>query len=327
MIHIATIKEVAKYANVSVATVSRVINKKGYVQKETQTKVEEAIKALNYRPNNVARSLFKKQSKMIGYIVPDITNPFFPQLVRAVEDVTVAQGYTTFLCNSDDNLEKELMYLNKMAENYIDGVIIVSNHMNESHLANLQIPVVALDRVFHESIPSVTIDNYQEARRAVMHLVENGCEKIAHISGPENIINSQLRKKAYQDVMMALERPVYISEGHYQMKTAQEATFRLLHEQKDIDAIFTGNDVMAVGALKACTKLGINVPKELQIIGFDGIEWTETVSPEITTIAQPIYEMGKKAATMLLNRINGKEEGQDHIVFPTELKIRETTTH
>lgn len=322
-----TIKEVAKYADVSVATVSRVINNKGYVQAETRQKVEEAIRLLNYRPNNVARSLFKKQSKMIGYIVPDITNPYFPQLVRAVEDVTVKAGYTTFLCNSDDDLQKEQMYLEKMLENHIDGVIIVSNNIEARHLENIHLPIVALDRVFHEKIPSVTIDNYDGARRAVMHLLENGCKKIAHLKGPEIIENSNLRKKAYEDVMEENKFPIIIGAGNYQFKDAEMTMKSLLELHPDIDGVFAGNDVMAVGVLKALNRMRIRVPEQIKLVGFDGIEWTETVSPEITTIAQPIYDMGKKAATMLMERINGQAVGEDHIVLETELKVRETTNN
>lgn len=320
-----TIKEVAKHAKVSVATVSRVLNKQGYVQENTRKKVEDAIKALNYRPNNVARSLFKKQSKMIGYIVPDITNPFFPQLVRAVEDVTVKAGYTTFLCNSDDDINKELMYLEKMLENHIDGVIIVSNNIQLHHLEHLDLPIVALDRVFHESIPSVMVNNYDGARKAVNYLLQQGCKKIAHLKGPESIENSRMRQKAYEDVIAENGMQKIIGEGEYHLKDAEKAMTDLLTACSDIDGIFAGNDVMAVGALKAASRMGIKVPEELKLIGFDGIEWTETVSPEISTMAQPIYEMGKKAALMLFDLINEKELAENHVVFDAEMKIRETT--
>ncbi|WP_335871129.1 LacI family DNA-binding transcriptional regulator [Bacillus sp. 2205SS5-2] len=320
-----TIKDVAKEAQVSVATVSRVLNNQGYVHEDTKLKVENVIQRLKYRPNNVARSLFKKKSKMIGFIVPDIMNPYFPQLVRAVEDVTNKAEYTTFLCNSDEDLKKELMYLEKMQENYIDGVIIVSNTLELKHIEGLQMPMVALDRFFHQSIPSVTIDNYHEARKAVRYLLENGCKRVAHIQGPEDIENSILRKKAYEDEMNEQKLPIIICNGDYDLKGSEKALLELLKSYPTIDGVFAGNDVMAVGALKAASRLKLHVPEDLSIVGFDGIELTETVSPEITTMAQPIYEMGKKAATMLLELIDGKKLEDVHMVFNTELMKRETT--
>lgn len=319
-----TIKDVAKEAQVSVATVSRVINNQGYVHEDTRAKVEKAIKALQYRPNNVARSLFKKKSKMIGFIVPDITNPYFPQLVRAVEDVTNKAEYTTFLCNSDEDLKKELMYLEKMQENHIDGAIIVSNTLELEHVERLNLPIIALDRFFHNSIPSVTVDNYNEARKAVRFLLENGCKKIAHIKGPKYIENSILRQKAYEDEMNEQNMPLIECEGEYHLKDSEKAFLELLKQNPDIDGVFAGNDVMAVGALKAARRLNLSVPEDLSVMGFDGIEWTETVSPEITTMAQPIYEMGKRAATMLLELIDGKRLDDVHVVYDTEMVIKES---
>ncbi|WP_409300067.1 LacI family DNA-binding transcriptional regulator [Peribacillus sp. SCS-155] len=320
-----TIKDVAKEAEVSVATVSRVLNNQGYVGEDTRGKVEEAIRRLKYRPNNVARSLFKKKSKMIGFIVPDITNPYFPQLVRAVEDVTNKAEYTTFLCNSDEDIKKELMYIQKMQENHIDGVIIVSNTLQLHHLENLDLPIVALDRFFHKNIPSVTIDNYKEARKAVSYMIKIGCKSIAHIKGPDNIVNSVLRLKAYEDEMRECNLPAIICSGGYQFKESEKAMINLFKTNPGIDGVFAGNDVMAVGALKAANRLNLKVPEDLAIVGFDGIEWTETVSPEITTMVQPIYQMGKRAANMLLHLIDGKELEDMHVVFKTELTIRETT--
>ncbi|MCA1065223.1 LacI family DNA-binding transcriptional regulator [Rossellomorea sp. AcN35-11] len=320
-----TIKDVAKEAQVSVATVSRVLNNQGYVHEDTREKVEGAIERLQYRPNNVARSLFKKKSRMIGFIVPDITNPYFPQLVRAVEDVTNKAEYTTFLCNSDEDIKKELMYMEKMQENHIDGVIIVSNTLELKHIEGLKIPMVALDRFFHQSIPSVTIDNYNEARKAVRHLLDRGCKRIAHIQGPEYIENSRLRQKAYEDEMKEQRLPTIMCNGEYHLKDSERALMELLQSYPTIDGVFAGNDVMAVGALKAASRLNLKVPDDLSIIGFDGIEWTETVSPEISTMAQPIYEMGKKAASMLLELIDGKKLDDVHVVFNTELMERETT--
>src|SRR5690606_38932945 len=174
----ATIREVAKLAGVSVATVSRVLNNRGYVHEDTKKSVEQAIATLNYQPNAVARSLFKKTSNTIGFIIPDITNPFFPQLVRVVERTLRKAGYTVLLINSDEELEQELNIIELMTSKYVDGIIIVSDTLKKEHLQNVKVPVVALDRIISDDIPTIAINNYEGARQAVRYLKENGCKHI-----------------------------------------------------------------------------------------------------------------------------------------------------
>lgn len=318
----ATISEVAKRAGVSVATVSRVLNNKGYVHEDTRKAVVQAIADLEYKPNNVARSLFKKTSKMIGFVIPDITNPFFPQLVRAIEDVMYPAGYTTILYNSDEQLEHEVEFIEGMTAKYTDGFIVVSNSLKWEHLQQLSVPVIALDRHIDERLSSVIIDNYDGARKALEYMIQRGCKTIAHLAGPSDVFTSSERKRAYEDVMRERGLPILLKQGHYELQKGMVTTMQLLEEHPEIDGVFAANDVMAIGALKAAARLGVEVPKDISFMGFDGVQWGETVTPELTTMQQPIYEMGKKAAEMLLARIQDSKVPVEHHVMETSLKVR-----
>ncbi|WP_017187768.1 LacI family DNA-binding transcriptional regulator, partial [Alkalibacillus haloalkaliphilus] len=222
----ATIKDVAHRAEVSVATVSRVINRNGYVNEDTRKKVEAAVDLLNYKPNSVARSLFKKQSKTIGIIVPDITNPYFPELVRGVEDYLIQKGFTTILCNSDEDPEKERLYLDVMKQKYVDGAIIVSNTIERDLIAEYDMPVVALDRSIHQDIPTFAIDNRSGGRKAAEHLLEMGCTRIGHIKGPDKVENSDNRYLGYIDVIKQQDwfLSSYVVEGNFDQKQAAKVT-------------------------------------------------------------------------------------------------------
>lgn len=321
----ATIKQVAQHAGVSVATVSRVLNDKGYVHEDTRKAVQKAIEELQYNPNSVARSLFKKSSNTIGLLIPDITNPFFPQLVRAVEDVMYPKGYTTILFNSDENIQHELDYLKGMTSKYIDGVIVVSNTLKWEHLESLTVPVIALDRHIDDRIASVTIDNYESSFKALEFLVERSCRKIAHLAGPSHVFTSSERLRAYKDFTQKHGLEEMIQEGSYELQSGMLNTMQLLTKYQQVDAIFAGNDVMAIGALKAAAKLGINVPKELSVMGFDGVEWGTAVTPELTTMQQPIYQIGKKAAEMLLKRLETPGLSPEHVRLNAELTVRQST--
>jgi LacI family transcriptional regulator len=320
-------RDVAKKAGVSVATVSRVLNEKGYIKEETRIKVLAAIEETNFKPNIVARSLFKKQSKTIGLIVPDINNPFFPQLARAVEDVTNQSDYTVILCNSDDDLQKELGYFELLQQKFVAGIIVVSNKIEGKHLKGLNFPIVALDRELDRTIPNVTCDNYEGAKKATQHLLECGCKKIAHIKGPDKNLNAEERNRGFRDVLTEVNsyQEDRVVSASFTLESAKQATFRLLSEHPEIDGIFAGSDVMAIGVMKAAEKMGYSIPNDLMVIGFDGIQFGEMVTPELTTVAQPIYQMGNTAAKMLMNMIDGKMIETKEYVFDVELVVRQST--
>lgn len=323
----ATIKDVSRLAGVSVATVSRVLNQKGYVHEDTEKKVMNAIRELDYIPNDVARSLTKKSAKMLALLVPDITNPFFNELARAVEKVTQLYGYATILCNSDDTPANEKQYIHALKQKYIDGFILASNTLSAEEVQQLDVPVVTLDRTISDTIPTVASDNSEGARQGVQFLLDRGCSKIAHIRGPQQLSIADERCQGYLDVVQetAWFSPDLIVEGNFNLNQATEAANRLLDRHPDLDGIFAGNDIMAMGALRAVQKRGIPVPDRMQIVGFDGISLGEMVYPELTTIAQSIYEMGLLAARMLIKMIERKPLDTMHYKLPVELIRRGTT--
>lgn len=322
-----SIKDVAKHAGVSVATVSRVLNAKGYVSEDTRKKVEQSIRVLNYKPNEVARSLFNKQSKTIGLIVPDITNPYFPELARAVEDTASKLGYTVILCNSDGKIKKEQHYLDVLMQKYVDGIIVSSNTLNHEQIKSLNIPVVSLDREISKDIPTIVVENNKGARLATQYLRDKGCNRIAHIRGPLSIVNANERCEGYKAIVS--NEPWfsenYIVNGNFDMDSAIAKTIELLQQHPEIDGIFAANDTMAIGAIKAVHKIGKKTPEDIAIIGFDGISLSKATTPELTTIVQPIYEMGEKAAEMLIQFIEGKPVEHPFLRLDIELIERESS--
>lgn len=323
----ATIKDVAKLAKVSVATVSRVLNNKGYVSTDAKNRVNQAIEQLHYSPNDVARTLFRGRSKMIALFVPDIMNPFFPRLARAVEDITNQNDYTFVLCNTDDDLEKELTYMSALKQKSVDGMIIVSSRIQQEHLKKINVPIIALDRMFSSHLSMITVNNYVGAKEATAYLQDIGCQRIAHICGPVTASNTIERQRGYMAVVGEEDWfiPNYIVPGEYDLQKAKTATTELLMNHPEIDGIFAANDLMGIGVLKAAESLGIQVPNDLAVIGFDGIIDGETTSPTLTTMMQPIYDMGACAAEMLIEQINNQASPKIDREFPVQLIERQST--
>lgn len=322
-----TIRQVAALAGVSTATVSRVINRSGNVNDNTKLRVEKAVRELNYQPNDLARALYKGSSKIIALFVPDITNPYYPELARAVEDVTNDRGYTFVLCNTDDDNLKENTYRVAMMQKKVDGIIIVSSTITEEEAADSIIPTVLLDRKVASNKDSVTVNNRKGASDAVTFLKKSGCRRIAHISGPEHDNNAISRRNGYLDIVENDDwfQADYMIAGEYSFDSGIRTAKELLMRHHDIDGLFVGNDLMGVGALKAVQELGRKVPDDLAVIGFDGIMLGETTTPSLTTMAQPIYEMGEYAANLLLNLIEGHENKAGHKEFSVKLVEREST--
>lgn len=319
----ATIKEVAKRANVSVATVSRVMNKTGYVSQAAREAVEQAIAELEYAPNRVARSLFKKSSGLIGLIMPDITNPFFPQLARAIEDVANQHGYQVVLCNTDEQLGKEQSYLVALQTMHVDGLIITTNHSHNPNYEKLQLPMVALDRIVKQGIDAVISDGFEGGRLAAETLLDRGATRLVHIAGPEQLQTVKRRTEGFIDG--AGERLVGMVHSSFAFKEALVAAQQLFDTHWPFDGVFAANDVIAAAVLQEATRRGINVPDTLQLIGYDGIELGEMTSPPLTTINQPIYEMGRLATERLLDLIETREMSPQEIVLPVMLTERQTT--
>ena len=303
----ANIRDVAKEAGVSVATVSRYLNKKGYVGAEAKQKIHDAIEKLGYRPNQVARSLSTKQTNFIGLIVPDITNPFFPELARAVEDVALSYGYTVVLCNSDEKPKKEIHYMDTLKQKYAAGFIVTTNHLHASHYKNKDIPIVALDRMIHDSIPTVSSNNIEGAWLGTTHLLEQGCKNLVFLRGPSGLVPADDRYAGFLKAVKGKNIQTHIVECPFHFEESEQIVRGVLTNIPDIDGIFASSDISAAGALKAAYNLGIHVPGELQIMGFDGISMGSMLTPGLTTVAQDIYKMGAIATRMLIKTIEELE--------------------
>lgn len=326
-----TIRDVATLAKVSVATVSRVINKKKYVHSDTEQKVLQAMKQLNYKPNSIARGLSGKSMNVIGLIIPSIINPFFPELARGVEDVAHKHGYTVILCNSDDQKSKEKSYIELLKSRSIDGIIFSSSTLSHDDVGKIKdnkIPLVLMDRAGNsDKYSTIRINNKEGVKLAVDHLLQEGCSKIAHIYGPQDISTARERLKMFEEIASVYEwyTPTLMVPGNFSIEGGRKAVEMLIDRHPDVDGIFAGNDLMAVGALKQLHQLGIKVPDQIIICGFDGIQISQMTHPELSTVAQPIYEMGKKAAETLINEIEGLTAGNQIHEFDVQLIKRDST--
>jgi len=327
----ATIRDVSKLAGVSVATVSRVINGSGYVNKETEKAVRDAMKALNYKPSVAARTLAGKQSSTVALIVPDILNPFFPEIARSIEDAAQELGYTLVLCNSDNDPDKEMNYFRILESKHIDGIIIASYTIVPRQIMDLQeksIPVVVIDNPLPGyPILSLVTKHREGARKAVRHLIDQGCRKIAHICGPLHVYSARERALGYEEVCRGQGNfaPSLIYPGDFRIDGGYEAMIRLFEQHPDIDGVFAGNDLMAIGALKALYHMGKSVPDDVKLIGYDGISLSMVV-PELSTVAQPMSKMGKLAMNFLMKLIRKEPVELTIHELEAELIIRKSTS-
>lgn len=330
-----TISDIARMANVSKTTVSRVINNKPEgVGKTTRDKILRIIEESGFQPSMIARGLATNKTKAIGLIITDIANSFFPLLVRGVEDYANKYGYSLFLCNSDNSPEKEMEYIKAFIGKSVDGVIL-SSSMNDTSfhydiLKSKNIPLVLIDRCVdgHSYDASVFLDNVKGAYIAVNHLIDNGHENIAFISGYKSAVITQKRLHGYK---MALEkrnlkvREDLIAVGDYQVESGYKKTLELLEQGKKFTAIFACNDLMAIGAIKALKSRSIKIPDQVEIIGFDNIDFSILIEPQLSTIGQPAYKMGYKGAQQLIKLIEGEKISNKDIILKPELILRETT--
>ncbi|MFJ7953386.1 LacI family DNA-binding transcriptional regulator [Lysinibacillus sp. NPDC096418] len=321
----ANIKDVAKHAGVSVATVSRFLNKNGYLSDDAKENIEEAIAALNYRPNQVARSLSTKQTNLIGLIVPDITNPFFPELARAVEDTALAHGYTIVLCNSDENAEKEELYINMLTQKYVAGFIVTTNLLKAPHYEDISVPIVALDRAINSTIPTVSTDNVEGARLGTEYLLTCGAKNIVCMRGPVGLGLADDRVKGFLQATSGEDVETQVVECPFSFEIAEKITEKILLESPEIDGIFASSDTSAIAALKVAQAMGRKVPNDLQIVGFDGVQLGKMVSPGLTTVAQNIYKMGASATKMLIKMIEDDSLQEKNVTVSAELIVRGTT--
>ncbi len=327
----ASIKDVAREAGVSIATVSRVLNDVDVVNEETKKKVQDAIKKLGYRPNIVARSLKTQKSRTIGIIIPDISNQFYPEIVRGAEDVANIYNYNIMLCNTDLDPEKEMEYLRVLKEKMVDGVIYMSNSLEPEIIElvkSLELPVTLVETTDRENtFPSVTIDNVKAAFEATEYLIKKGNKKVAYIGTYEDSVNAAAyRFSGYKEALsknnMEFDKSLCFFGG-LKAHDGHEGMNSIL-KNGDIDAVFCASDEIAMGAINALRESGKKIPEEVDVIGFDDIYSASIFYPKLTTVVQPMYDMGSVGMRMLIKVINGAELVQHHFVLPHQIVERDS---
>lgn len=327
----ATIYDVAREARVSVFTASAVVNKKAHVGVRLRQRVESAIRKLNYRPNLLARSFAKRQTHTLGIVVPDISNPFFPMLVRGAEDAAHQHGYHILLCNSDDNLAKEEVCLELLLSKRVDGILLTKTpgHLSPSlrqMIADVQVPFVLLMRTYPSlSKDAVITDDHKGAFEAVCQLASVGRRKIALVGGPLKISNGKARWKGFVDALKENGLtcdPQLVFEGDYRVESGYRAGHALLARRPD--GVYVANYLMTVGFLKAAREMGLRCPEDFGLVSFDDYPWLDFFAPPLTTVELPKYEVGFEAAKLLLERISGKQGAGIVRKLTPQLRVRES---
>lgn len=326
-----TNKDVASRAGVSIATVSRVVNGLPNVRPELARRVLRAVKELNYQPSRTAQRLRAKRSQVIGLVISDIQNPFFTSVVRGIEDAAYERGYSLVLCDSDEDPEKERLYVDVMRAEGVAGVILATTSQAIQHIRNLlahNIPVVAIDRrIKDRRVDSVLVANAKGAFLAVQHLLHLGHQRIGMVS-MRSIPTGRERQSGYLRAFRRcgvrasrrmLRTGVPKPEGGY------ESARELLRLEPRPTALFVDNNMMMLGALEAIRDCGLSVPEELSVVGFDDVPWATLLHPALTVVAQPTHELGRKSVEQLLERLDQPGKPVSHVLLMPELIVREST--
>jgi LacI family transcriptional regulator len=338
MASMSTIRDVAERAGVSTMTVSRVINRSGYISQETRERVELAIAELGYVPNTLARSLRFKQTKTLALVLTDITNPFFTTIARGVEDVASENGFSVIFCNTDESPAEEAEQLTVLVQKQTDGVLLVPAHSAAEPLAFLRkqkMPVVVLDRrVPGGGVDVVRGDSERGAYDLVRLLLGLGHRRIAVLSGPEEVSTAADRVAGYRRALEETgiaEKSALIQHGPLTQAGGYAMTQRVLQLEPSPTALFAANNFIAIGAYRALRDAGLRVPEDMALVAFDDLPPAMVMDPFLTVAAQPAYEMGRKATELLLSRLAGNRlagngpEGYQEIILPTELIVRRSS--
>ncbi len=331
-----TMRDVARLARVSTATVSFVVNNSRGVSEPLRRRVLEAMEALDYHPDHVARSLKVRQTKIIGMIIPQFGNPYFAELMRGVEDETSRFDYSVIFSDSNDDPELERRHLITLFSRRVDGLIISSSNTRllESRIGNRRLPLVFVDRTPPGYLgPAVVSDNFGASREATLHLIGLGHTRIAIIIGPLELPITTQRLDGFRQALAEAHLPFpdeYFMRGDYRSESGYRCGCELMQLPNPPTAIFCCNMMMTLGLMRALAELNIPCPEQASVVAFDDFEWLASFRPKLTAVAQPTYEMGKRAAEILIRKIQKKadEPGdplREVIVLPNELRIREST--
>lgn len=329
-----TIKDIANQLGVSPSTVTKALKDYPDVSETMKRKTRSLAKRLGYVPNSVAQSLQSGATKTIGVIVPEIKHHFFSSALDGIEDVAFKEGYSIFVCKSNEDYEREVINTRNLLSHSVAGIIvsISQNTRDAGHFEDVRtrkIPLVFFDRVcVGISADRVVVDDWAGARAAVAHLVESGYERIAHLAGPDYLNISKERQKGYREALKKAGIPFnaeYLIQVGFDEADGVRGLERLMLLNPRPDAVFCVNDPVAMGVLLECKKRKIRIPEELAIVGFSDNPVASQVDPPLTTVAQPAYEMGAAAAEMLVRRIRNGNGAHEAVTLKTKLIIRKTT--
>lgn len=330
-----TVEDIARLAGVSKATVSRVINNnpKG-VSEETRKKVLKIVANMNYQKNPYDANYTPSHSRTLGLIIPDITNPFFSELAMEVENFSSENGYTVFLGSTNSSVEKEERYIATFIAKKVDGIILTStaNKCMENHflMEKYHVPCILLDRMLYgmNYTAGVFADNLLAIYHSCELMLKHGARRIVFLSGPSEISTAKERIDGYRAALEKYWIPfnkALIKNGTYTVESGYQAVMELEREGRKYDGIVAANDTMALGAIKALNELSYRIPEEIEVIGFDNIDFSQMCDPPLTTVQQPTIEMGRRAAELLLNAIEGKVPEKKNIRLLPRLVVRKTT--
>nr|WP_303047246.1 substrate-binding domain-containing protein [Paenibacillus odorifer] len=320
-----TIKDVAQKANVSIATVSRVLNNLSGYSDKTKQKVNEAIKEIGYQPNAIARGLINKRTQTIGVMFPSVSGAFSSDLLKGIEELANDRNYSVMVCNTDQDGKRTLKYLQLLREKQVDGIIFSSEVLKKEYydvLETMRIPVVLVSsQTEFAKVPYVKVDDYRAAFDAILYLISKGHRKIAMISGnPSDLIAGSPRAEGYKHALEANGIPFdsrYLAYGDFLYESGSIAMETLLEQAPDVTAVFAASDEMAIGALSTVIKNGLSVPEDISIMGYDDLGLAKMVIPPLTTVRQPLYDIGKIAVEKLIQMIETGESVNSQIVDHT----------
>lgn len=335
-----TIKDIAKQLDISPSTVSRALKNHPDISPKTKKAVMELARDLNYQPNTIALSLRKKQTNTIGVIIPEIVHFFFSTVISGIEDIAYNAGYNIILCQTNESYEKELIDTRALLQSRVDGILasFTKETSDFSHFEdpfNRGIPIILFDRIYSGlNTSKVIVDDFHGAYSAVKYLIETGCTKIAHLSGPDELSISKDRKDGYLKALNdhGLEvNEQYIRENH--AITEVEEGYKIMKsllELDDIpDAVFSNNDLSAIGAMKAIRDAGLTIPNDISVVGFSDWMMSAFVDPALTTVSQPGFEMGQEACRLFIQQVKDQAMGKPFEpvtkVLKTKLVVRDST--
>ena len=328
-----TLLDVAQHAGVSAATVSRVLAGKPHVREETRQRVLSSIEALGYQPNRVARSLRVRRSRTIGLIISDIQNPFFTSLVRAVEDVAYEHKHAIFLCNSDEDIDKETLYIDLMCAERVAGVVISPTRETNTpchKLLDAGIPLVTVDRrILDLKVDAVVVDNDGASFQLTEHLIQRGHKRIGAVFGPPETTTGKERKRGYLRALSAYgltPSPDLVCSGPPKEALGYQYAKQTLTMSDPPTALYAGNNLLTIGVMRAIYELGLRIPQDIALVSFDELDWMSLVQPALTAVAQPIYKLGSVAARLLLARIQDGTCPVQTIVLKPSLYVRQSCT-